>query len=116
MPPKVSIIIPVYNAGKYLVRCLDSLVNQTMTDIEIILILDKPTDGSDLVAEEYSHKDKRIKIIANEKNLHIGCSRNVGLKAAQGEYVGLPITTIIANPKCLKCCTKMQSNLRQMWL
>lgn len=88
MPPKVSIIIPVYNAGEYLRVCLDSLVNQTMTDIEIILILDKPTDGSDLVAEEYLHKDKRIKIIANEKNLHIGCSRNVGLKAAQGEYVG----------------------------
>ena len=88
MPPKVSIIIPVYNAGGYLVRCLDSVVSQTLKDIEIILVLDNPTDGSDLVAEQYSQKDNRIKIIKNENNLHIGCSRNKGLEIAQGEYVG----------------------------
>ena len=78
MPPKVSIIIPVYNAGEYLARCLESVVSQTLKDIEIVLVLDNPTDGSDLVAEEYSQKDSRIKIIKNEKNLHIGFSRNKG--------------------------------------
>lgn len=88
MNPKVSIIIPVYNAGKYLFRCLDSVVNQSLAEIEIILVLDVPTDGSDKVAEQYALKDNRIKIIKNEENLHIGCSRNEGLKAARGEYVG----------------------------
>ena len=86
-PPKVSIIVPIYNAGVYLKPCLDTLVNQTMKEIEIILVLDCPTDGSDAVANEYGARDSRIKIIANKKNLHIGLSRNEGLKHATGEYV-----------------------------
>jgi glycosyltransferase involved in cell wall biosynthesis len=88
MKPKVSIIVPVYNAGKYLNRCLDSLINQTLKDIEIILVLDVPTDGSDKVAEIYARQDSRIKLIYNKSNLHIGFSRNEGLKIATGEYVG----------------------------
>lgn len=50
MTPKVSIIVPIYNAGKFLEKCLDTLVNQTLKDIEIILVLDCPTDGSDRIA------------------------------------------------------------------
>lgn len=86
--PKVSIILPVYNAGPYLTKCLDSLVNQTLKDIEIICVLDCPTDGSDKIVYEYAALDNRIKVIANEKNLHIGLSRNVGLKNASGKYIG----------------------------
>lgn len=86
--PKVSIILPVYNAGPYLTKCLDSLVNQTLKDIEIICVLDCPTDGSDKTVYEYAALDNRIKVIANEKNLHIGLSRNVGLRNATGEYIG----------------------------
>ena len=52
MTPKVSIIVPIYNAGKFLEKCLDTLVNQTLKDIEIILVLDCPTDGSDRIARE----------------------------------------------------------------
>ena len=85
---KVSIIVPVYNAGNYLSRCIDTLVNQTLREIEIILVLDCPTDGSDKVCEEYASKDERIKIVRNEENLHIGLSRNKGLDVATGEYVG----------------------------
>lgn len=88
MDPKVSIIVPVYNAGIHLKRCLDSLVEQTLKDIEIILILDVPTDGSDKLAEDYAKLDSRIKLIYNQKNLHIGFSRNEGLKLAKGEFVG----------------------------
>lgn len=88
MTPKVSIIVPVYNAGERLRPCLDSLLNQTLTDIEIILVLDCPTDGSAKVAEEYSVKDTRIRLIHNPQNLNIGLSRNEGLMIASGEYIG----------------------------
>ncbi len=86
--PKISIIVPVYNAGEYLRPCLDTLVNQTFRDIEIICILDCPTDSSDKVIEEYARKDKRITVVKNDRNLHIGESRNVGLRVAKGEYIG----------------------------
>ena len=82
MTPKVSIIVPIYNAGKFLEKCLDTLVNQTLKDIEIILVLDCPTDGSDRIAREYTEKDPRIRLIVNEQNLNIGLSRNEGLKIA----------------------------------
>lgn len=86
--PKVSIIVPIYNAGEYLTSCLDSLINQTLKEIEIICVLDCPTDGSDKIVKEFAEKDERIKIIKNEKNLHIGESRNKGIKAATGEFIG----------------------------
>ncbi len=86
--PKVSVILPVYNAGKYLRPCLDTLVNQTLREIEIICVLDCPTDGSDRVVKEYATKDPRIVVVRNEHNLNIGESRNVGLRVATGEYIG----------------------------
>ncbi len=88
MSPKVSIIVPIYNAGIFLSACLDSLLAQTLKDIEIILVLDCPIDGSDVIAEMYADKDKRIKIIRNNQNLNTGLSRNEGLKVATGEYIG----------------------------
>jgi len=86
--PKVSIIIPVHNAGKYFERCLISLVNQTLREIEIILVLDCPTDGSDKVAEDFATKDDRIIILYNQENLHTGLSRNRGVGIAKGKYIG----------------------------
>lgn len=86
--PKVSIIVPIHNAGNRLIRCIDTLVNQTLQEIEIILILDCPTDGSDKIAKQYASKDERIIILENETNLHTGRSRNRGLKIAKGEYIG----------------------------
>lgn len=86
--PKVSIIVPVYNAGEYLRKRLDTLIGQTLKEIEIILVLDCPTDGSDKIAEAYAAKDKRIVLIHNKTNLHVGLSRNEGLKVARGEYIG----------------------------
>ena len=80
--------MPVHNAGIYLHKCLDSLVNQTLKEIEIILVLDCPTDGSDKICKEYANLDSRIRIVENECNLHIGKSRNEGLKVATGEYIG----------------------------
>lgn len=86
--PKVSIIIPVYNAGCYFEKCLDSLINQTLKEIEIILVIDCPTDGSDKIAEFYYSIDNRIKLIYNEENLHTGLSRNRGMNIARGKYIG----------------------------
>lgn len=86
--PKVSIIVPIHNAGNHLVKCLDTLIHQTLQDIEIILVLDCPTDGSEVIAKQYAQKDKRINLIENTENKHIGISRNIGLQAATGEYIG----------------------------
>lgn len=85
--PKISIIIPVYNVEKYLRECLDSCVNQTLEDIEIICVDDASPDNSIKILEEYSQKDSRIKILRHEKNKNLGAARNTGLENATGEYV-----------------------------
>lgn len=84
---KVSIIIPVYNVESYLRRCLDSVVNQTLKDIEIILVNDGATDGSLAICEEYAKNDDRIKIITR-KNGGLSAARNTGLDNATSEYIG----------------------------
>lgn len=82
---KFSIIVPVYNAEKYLSKCLDSLVNQTYTDIEIICVNDGSTDSSLPIMEKYAQKDNRIKII-NQENQGVSVARNSGLKIITGDY------------------------------
>ena len=81
----ISIIVPVYNVASYLPQCLDSLVNQTYRDIEIICVNDGSTDSSLAILEEYAQKDERIKIISRE-NRGISSSRNEALDIAQGEW------------------------------
>lgn len=85
--PKVSFIIPVYNAEKYLGECLDSVINQTLKDIEIICIDDRSTDASLALLEQYGAKDKRVKVIKKESHSGAGDSRNQGIKTARGEYI-----------------------------
>lgn len=85
---KVSVVVPVYNTEKYLRRCLDSLVNQTLDDIEIIIIDDKSPDNSALIIDEYKEKhDNKIKVIHNKTNKGIGYNRNMGIKCASGKYI-----------------------------
>lgn len=84
---KVSVIMPVYNAGQRLKRCIESILSQNLKDIEIICVLDCPTDGSDKVVEYYAQQDNRIRVVKNAKNLNIGESRNVGIRMAQGVYL-----------------------------
>lgn len=85
--PKVSVIIPVYNVEKYLRECLDSVVNQTLKDLEIICVDDGSTDGSPAILAEYAAKDPRVKVIAREKS-NAGAARNAGMAVATGEYLG----------------------------
>ena len=84
--PKISVIIPVYNVEKYLSECLDSVISQTLKDIEIICVNDGSTDNSLQILKEYASKDTRIKIIDKE-NEGQGYARKVGLDVANGEYI-----------------------------
>ena len=85
--PKISVIVPVYKVEKFLPKCLESLINQTLKDIEIICINDGSPDNSLKILEEYAKKDSRIKII-NQKNAGPSVARNNGMSAASGEYIG----------------------------
>lgn len=84
---KLSIIVPVYNVAEYLERCLNSLINQTLNEIEIICVNDGSTDNSLCILEKFAGLDKRIKII-NQKNKGLSGARNTGIKLVQGEYFG----------------------------
>lgn len=83
---KISIIIPVYNTEDYLRKCLDSVVSQTLTDIEIVCINDGSTDGSLDILKEYSQKDNRI-VVIDKENEGVSFARNIGLEKSSGEYI-----------------------------
>jgi glycosyltransferase involved in cell wall biosynthesis len=86
MLPQISIIIPVYNAAPYLRDCLDSVINQTMSEIQIICINDGSTDNSSSILEEYADRDSRILFI-NKTHNGVSFARNIGLTHAEGKYV-----------------------------
>ena len=86
MQPKISVIIPVYKAEKYLHRCVDSILAQTFTDFELILVNDGSPDNSGAICDEYAQKDNRIKVI-HKKNGGASDTRNVGLDHARGEII-----------------------------
>lgn len=83
---KISVIVPVYNVEKYINRCIESLINQTYKNIEIILIDDGSPDNSPKICDMWTKKDKRIKVY-HKKNSGLGYSRNFGLDVATGDYV-----------------------------
>lgn len=83
----VSIIVPIYNKGKYLKRCIDSILNQTLKNIELILVNDGSTDNSLEICKEYAENDSRI-IIINKENEGVSKARNDGILIAKGQFVG----------------------------
>jgi glycosyltransferase EpsJ len=84
--PEVSVIIPLYNVEDYLSECLDSVVNQSLQNIEIILIDDGSPDKSGEIADEYAERDSRIKVF-HQSNRGVGHARNAGIESARGEFV-----------------------------
>ncbi len=84
--PRVSVVVPVYNVEKYLRRSLDSILAQTLGDIEVVCVDDGSTDGSPAILEEYAAKDPRIRVL-RQANAGAGAARNAGLAAAKGEYL-----------------------------
>lgn len=87
MNPLVSVIVPVYNVEQYLPKCIESILNQTLFNIEIILVNDGSTDNSGNIIDQYSRKDSRI-IVIHKQNGGQGSARNEGLKIAKGQYIG----------------------------
>ena len=83
----ISIIIPIFNCEKYIKRCLNSLINQTYKNIEVILIDDGSTDRSSEICKDYSKRDQRIKYI-RQNNQGVSAARNRGLDIAKGKYMG----------------------------
>jgi len=87
--PKISVVMPVYNAEAYLSEAIESILNQTFTNFEFIIIDDASTDNSHKIIEGYSKKDKRVVVLRNEKNLGIAETRTKGTKYAKGKYVAV---------------------------
>lgn len=85
---KISVVVPVYNVEKYLKECIDSIINQTLEDIEVICVNDGSTDSSLEILNDYAKKDSRI-IVINKSNSGYGHTMNMGLNAATGEYIGI---------------------------
>ena len=99
--PKVSVIVPIYNAEKYLRECLDSVVGQTLEDIEIILIDDGSTDSSAVIVDEYAAKDSRI-VAVHKANGGYASGINYGLDHARGEYIAIVESDDIASADMLE--------------
>lgn len=87
MKDLISIIVPVYNVEEYLEKCIDSILNQTYKNLEIILIDDGSSDNSANICDQYEKKDSRVKVI-HKKNSGMSDARNTGMKIANGEYIG----------------------------
>ena len=88
MDIKVSVVMPVYNAEKYLAKSIESMLSQTLKEIELILVNDGSKDNSLKICEEYKNKDNRVTVI-NKKNEGACISRNTGIEKAKGKYIQL---------------------------
>ena len=106
MNPEISIIVPVYNVEKYLKRCIDSILNQSFTNFELILVDDGSTDNSGKIIDEYAIKDERIKVIHKE-NGGQGSARNRGLDIAKGNYIGFVDSDDWIHKDMYKCMYKI---------
>ncbi len=107
--PKVSIIIPVYNVEKYLCQCLDSIMAQTMKDIEIICVDDGSTDSSGRIIDCYADLDERIKVI-HKNNAGYGAAMNAGIKKAAGDYIGIVESDDKIDSKMYECLYEAAEN------
>ncbi|MDX4013216.1 glycosyltransferase, partial [Aliarcobacter skirrowii] len=101
MDKLVSVIIPIYNTEKFLEQCIDSILNQTLKDIEIILINDGSTDNSYKILQEYEKKDSRI-VLINQKNKGVGEARNFGIKIAKAPYLAFVDSDDFISPLMLE--------------
>ena len=106
---KVSIIIPVYNTEQYLPRCIDSILDQCITDFELLLIDDGSSDGSGKICDAYAEKDSRIRVLHKE-NGGVSSARNLGLNEAKGEWVVFVDSDDWISDNCIKLLTEPLRN------
>lgn len=100
--PEVSVIIPVYNAAKYIKRCLDSLTSQTLSNIELIFVDDQSSDDSVRIIQNYADSDNRIKLFCLSAKGGAGGARNLGLEKACGEYIGFCDADDVVEPQMFR--------------
>ncbi|MCR2822025.1 glycosyltransferase family 2 protein [Lederbergia panacisoli] len=109
MNPIISIIVPVYNVQSYLPRCINSILDQTFSDFELLLINDGSTDNSGNICDEYSKKDSRI-IVIHKENGGVSSARNVGIDAAKGEYLAFIDSDDFIHQKMYEILYQIASN------
>lgn len=115
--PQISVIVPVYKVEQYLRRCLDSIVAQTFTDWECILIDDGSPDDSGKICEEYAEKDKRFRVI-HQVNAGVSAARNAGLDCAKGEWITFVDSDDWIEPETYKvaiCAAKLHDADTILW-
>lgn len=116
--PTISVIVPVYNVEPYLRRCVDSILNQTFSDFELILVDDGSPDNCGAICDEYAARDKRIKVI-HKTNGGISDARNAGLEIAQGDYIGFVDSDDYIHPKMYEILVEVmereKTDLVQCW-
>ncbi len=112
---KISIIIPVYNVEKYLHKCVDSVLGQTFTDFELILINDGSTDSSGDICDEYAKCDSRV-VVIHKKNGGVSTARNTGLDAMKGEYVTFIDSDDYVSPYYLENFFCVGSDLKSLYI
>lgn len=98
MNPKVSVVVPMFCVEQYIEKCVESLLTQTLEDIEVILVDDGSPDKSGQIAERYASKDTRIKVI-HQSNSGLGSARNAGIRIASGDYIGFVDSDDWVNPQ-----------------
>lgn len=112
--PKISVIVPIYRVEEYLSGCLDSILNQTFRDLEVILVDDGSPDRCGAICEEYAKKDSRIRVIHKE-NGGLSSARNAGLDIAEGEYAAFVDSDDTVTPDCyeklFRCAEKYDADL-----
>src|SRR3989344_9200868 len=100
--PKISVIMSAYNVEKYIAESIESILNQTFRDFELIIINDASTDKTLDIIKGFMKKDKRLKLINNKKNLYATISRNKALRIAKGVYIAIQDSDDISLPNRLE--------------
>lgn len=109
MENKISVILPVYNAERYLNKSVDSILMQTERQLELILVDDGSNDKSGLICDSYAEQDRRVKVI-HQKNSGVSAARNAGIKMATGEYIGFVDSDDWIDDDMFKCLYKQAKN------
>ena len=102
MQPLISVIVPIYNVAQYLHQCINSIINQTYKNLEIILVDDGSTDNSGEICDEYAEKDNRI-IVIHQENKGLACARKTGVIKSNGEYIGFVDSDDWIEPEMYSC-------------
>lgn len=112
----ISVIVPVYNVEKYLEQCVDSIINQTYTNLEIILVDDGSTDNSGKICDEYAAMDSRVKVV-HKINAGVSAARNLGLETAKGKYITfVDSDDFIENMYCAQLLSFMRDDVSMVVL